>query len=1240
MLAIPDEEVRREIREESDRLLLSHTRAVLWSVLLAVPLFGIGELWADGRVIPLLYLIKLGQFSTAAGMLLVLRRRTRVQWPVGFALLLVAMLSVTTAASNILRHDVVMTPLLLVVMTVACATVFPWGVRPQLTLVLTVGLAILWNLDAVSGHSLSPLNFSAIAVIVGLAGSVYVAYESQRHRRKLENRDSALRWRSVALASVADTVVITDATGTILWVNPSFQHLTGYSEDEVIGRNPRLLKSDVQDELFYRDLWHTILHGEVWRGELVNRRKDGSLYSEEMTITPLLGEDGTVQRFIALKRDVTERRRMEDYLRLLFEYAPDPYYLNDLEGRFVDANRAAEELVGYKKDELSGKRFTESGLVPENQIPEALALLASGGSRPTGPTELALRRKDGGLVWVEIRTHPVQLGGRTLILGLARDVSERKHSEEALRQSEVKYRSLAAIVESSDDAIVGKSLDGVITSWNPGAQRLYGYAAEEMVGKPASLLVPALGAAEEEAALARVTRGAIVEHYESKRARKDGSAIDVSVTVSPIRDANGEITGASSIARDITSRKRAEQALQRAKLVIDNSPTVLFRRKAEEGWPIDFVSENVRQFGYTAEGLLAGEVPYSALVHPEDRERIAEEIQRYCGHALEHYQQEYRIVTRDGRVRWVDDRTTVERDDAGQVLYFQSTIIDVTERRHIEEALRRSYAMLQAQKEAIIDGILTVDEHQRVLSYNQRFCDMWRISEEVMRTRDDRALRAEIEGRLEDPNAFNQKVSHLYSNPSERSRDEIRLRDGRIFDRFSAPILSPEGVPYGRVWTFRDVTEERRTETELRQAKEAAEAANRAKSEFVANMSHEIRTPMNGVIGMTELALDTDLTDEQRDYLEMVKVSADGLLKLLNDILDFSKMEAGKLDLDPAPFPLRRSLGETLKALGSRAREKGLRLVFRVDEVVPDTLIGDVSRLRQVIVNLVGNAIKFTDEGSVTVVVDKADRAPTESLATRSEDPPVSLHFTVDDTGVGIASALQGRIFSAFDQVDSSISRRYGGTGLGLTISSRLVALMGGRIWVESEEGKGSTFHFTAAFKRASVQSSCASIGATASASSETTSEDVPVRPLRILVAEDQAVNQKLLVRMLEKRGHSVALATTGREAVDAAMREAWDIILMDVQMPDMDGLEATAAIRAREAELGGHLPIVAMTAYAMKGDDERCLQAGMDAYISKPVQPQKLFATLARLASKGGARDSDTPDGGEGDTDSPQQVA
>ena len=798
----------------------------------------------------------------------------------------------------------------------------------------------------------------------------------------------------------------------------------------------------------------------------------------------------------------------------------------------------------------------------------------------------------------------------------------------ALRESEARFREQAALLDIAHDAIYVRDLDGHITYWNKGSEQAYGWTSDEAVGRRAAELLCKEPSEYQAAEAALLLDGA----WQGEMARRTNAGRDVTMAVrwTLVRDAQGRPKSILAINTDITEQKIA----------------------------IDALAELSRR--------------------TERRERI-----------------------------------------------LTSTLSFITDFAYI------------------------YDREGRFLFVNQPLLDLWGITLEdaVGKNFLDLGYPHDLAEQLQ------REIQEVFDTKTGLTRETPYTSPAGAsgyYEYIFSPAFGPDGSVEFVVGSTRDITERKRVEAELRTAKEAAEAANQAKSEFLANMSHEIRTPMNGVIGMTDLMLDSELTSEQREHLGIIKSSGEALVAVINDILDFSKIEAGRLELDPIDFTARDAIGDAANAVALRAHQKGLELIVDIDASVPPTLKGDPGRLRQILLNLLGNAIKFTQQGEVVLRVTSVASPP----------PDVVLHFSIRDTGVGIPLDRQRSIFNAFTQADGSTTRNYGGTGLGLTISSKLVRLMGGRISVESEAGSGSTFLFTARFAvgdaraaiavipyvdlrdvavlvvddnatnrqllegmllgwrmvptlAANVVDALAELRAAQQAgrpftmvladsqmpdvdgfalakaikaepaianttvvmltsggqpgdaarcrelniaaylakpikrsdlraaiflalgapSTETRRQPLVTRHSlrearrtdRILLVEDNVVNQLVAMRLLEKRGHTVVVASSGREALAVLEESEWvgfDCVLMDVQMPGMDGFECTAIIRSKEHVTRVHLPIVAMTAHAMSGDEARCLAAGMDAYLSKPIEPNALFDVVDRqlLASVSGA--------------------
>ena len=923
---------------------------------------------------------------------------------------------------------------------------------------------------------------------------------------------------------------------------------------------------------------------------------------------------------------------------------------------------------------------------------------------------------------------------------LEKEVAERKRAERALRESEAVYNSL---VESLPLNVFQKDLEGRVIFGNQRYCETLGRTLDKLVGRTDLDLFPQEFAEKDRQDDAQViATGAVLEDIEEHR-KPDGELIYVHVLKGPVFNSNGEIAGVQGLFWDVTARRKAEAALEKERYLLhtlmDSLPHNIYFKDVDSRY-IRINRALADCFGLSDAGEAEGKTDFDFFSDEHARRAKADEEQvMQSGQAmLDKVETETWI---DGRSTWAVTTKLPLYDEQGEVIGTFGISRDITEEKRAAEALRISEMKYRTLFDSSRDAILLVSPEDGFVSGNPAAISLYGCENEQQFcsfSPADLSPETQPDGRLSSEKAQETMAKVMEEGSHFFEWTHKRLDGSEFFATVLLTRLELEGKRLLQA-TVRDVTEQKRAAEALKTAKEAAETASRAKSVFLANMSHEIRTPMNVIIGMTELVLDTPLAAEQRDYLMAVQESGEALLSLINDILDFSKIEAGRLDLDHSLFDLHETLGDTMKWLAIRAHGKGLELACHIRSEVPIAVIGDRGRLRQVVVNLIVNAIKFTDYGEVVLRVDRQQQ----------DNGEVQLHFSVSDTGIGVPDAKLAVIFDVFEQADSSTMRRYGGTGLGLAISSKLVELMNGRIWVESRPGEGSIFHFTARFKtpgeEAAIQMSvepsviqdtrvlvvddnatnrfileemltnwtmkpmtasgahealemmriarengepfplvitdvhmpdadgfslveqikqdsqmgstvimmltsgdypgdisrCEELGVAAYllkpikqselfdavvmalgvTTAEVPSDDTQAgeqlnlaKPVRVLLAEDSLVNQKLAVGLLGKRGHTVFVANNGKEAIAALAAHQFDLIIMDVQMPEMDGLEATAVIRAREKQTGTHVPIIAMTAHAMKGDRERCLAAGMDQYVAKPIRVKHLFDAMAEV--------------------------
>jgi len=897
---------------------------------------------------------------------------------------------------------------------------------------------------------------------------------------------------------------------------------------------------------------------------------------------------------LELERRVEERtgalKESEERSRSMIENATEGFYRAGWEGGFIEANPALAMILGYDSVEDLRTNLVDFGkqlyVDPRRNI-ALLDLMEKNGQ--VSNFEFLCYRKDRSRIWASLNARAVRdAEGRLLYFeGIFQDVTARKRAELAMLQAKEDWeRTFDAV----PDLIAILDDQHRIVRCNKAMADRLGVRPDEAVGLHCYEAVHGTEAPHEHCPHTRLLASGMASCIEIEEKRLGGV---FEVRVAPIRDSKGTLAGSVHVAHDITERRKADIEIRRSeerfRQVVENANDVIY----ETGPTGNFTAVNPvagRITGYSPQEIVG--MHFLTMVHPDYRNKADEFYRDQARTRTRDTYYELPILTRDGQTVWIGQNCQLI-EDGGKIVGFRSIARDITDRIVAEEKLRRANEFQKQVLATAATGIFVVNEDRVVTDVNEEFCSITGYDRE------------EVVGRP--CTFFAEEPCHTGCGIFEKGAGEslfrrqckITARDGRTLTVLkNATLVTDEGgQTVSAVESFVDVTE-------LNQARIAAETASLAKTDFLAKMSHEIRTPMNAIIGMTELALNTEINDEQREYLDAVKISAESLLGIINDVLDFSRIEAGKLELTPVDFSLRDLLTGTMATFAGVAQAKGLELIQHVSPSVPDALTGDSGRLRQILVNLVANAIKFTEHGEVMVRVGLDSRT----------DHDVLLRCSVSDTGIGIPDGRRNLIFEAFEQADNSTSRRYGGTGLGLAIASQLVQMMDGHIWVESNMGSGSTFHFTV---RLGLQAAETLPDSDKTPPHNLVLEMQSRRPLSILLAEDNPINQKLAVRLLEKMGHSVSVAANGKEVLSALDTEKFDLVLMDVQMPEMDGLAATKAIRDREKDRGEHVPVVAMTAYALKDDIERCLKAGMDGHLSKPVDKRELFETIETIGAR-----------------------
>jgi len=1192
-----------------------------------------------------------------------------------------------------------------------------------------------------------------------------------------QDQRAFLELLSLVAANTINAVIITDARGLTEWVNDAFTRVCGFRLEDIAGRKPgELLQGPGTDPEAVARIRQAVSAGQSCEETLLNYAKDGRALLVHMKIDPVRDDQGQVRKFIAIQTDVTEQERQQQILReseqrlqFALEASGDGLWDYDPQTRQLYLSPESTAMLGYSEGEFGGTIEDWEALVHPDDLEQAREAFFTHARHeaPLYRSEHRQRCKDGSYKWILDRGRVLtwnEDGTPRRVIGTHTDITEQRLLQQRLRESEDRLR--AVLDAATGVAVIAADTEGLITFFSRGAETLLGYTSEEMVGvhTPAILHDPEEVRARGEELSAQL--GERVEGFrvfvampdrEDSECRewtyfcKDGTRKSVLLTVTVVRDAEGRPASYLGTAVDITDRKQMETALraseQKFRGMFELSPVGMALNYLGTGQFIDVNQSLLESIGYSKEEF--AELTYWDITprdyEPQEQEQLRSlrESARYGPYAKEY-------IRRNGERFPVLLHGMLLDGPNGQPMIF-SIVQDISEIKRIEQELRDA---VEAQR-AASDLLEAAGRIARIGHWEYHLDSPHLFWSDIT-----------CEVHDEPPGTLvSLEKGLLYYRPEYRERIaaavQHTLDTGEPFE-FEAQIITALGRQRwihsrgeamrdetGRITmlrgVFQDINDRRRASElleernrQLEAATEKAEAHARAKAEFLANMSHEIRTPLNAVIGMSELLADEKIGEREQEFIDTIHNSGEVLLGLINDILDFSKIESGQLDLEQIPVSLRKCVESGLDVVASLAAQKRLELLYWIDPQVPPSILGDLTRLRQVFVNLVSNAIKFTSEGEVFV-----------NLTTRRDDAGQDwLHVSVRDSGIGIPAARMDRLFQAFSQVDTSTTRRYGGTGLGLAISHRLIEKMGGKLWAESEVGKGSNFQFEIPIQaitptiptlteKSAVRSleglrvlvvddnatnrwilqmqteswamkpvliehplealslieqgeqfdlaildvmmseldgyalaaeirkhrsvhelpillltSMGGRGANLEelgingiltkpvkitplfnalrhllgmSPTQSSVEKAPGRtlsdtcPLRILVAEDNAVNQRVIDLLLRRLGYQVRIVSNGLQTLDALQEETFDVVFLDVQMPEMDGLETSKEILRRYP--GDTKPqLIALTALAIEGDRDDCLAAGMDDYISKPIRSDSLEEALRRAYSQRGS--------------------
>ncbi|HRX96182.1 MAG TPA: PAS domain S-box protein [Bacteroidales bacterium] len=1033
----------------------------------------------------------------------------------------------------------------------------------------------------------------------GKTGIICIAEDITEQIKAEEALKQSEQKYRLLIENQSDLVVKVDADGRFTFISPSYCRLFGKSEADLLNKKFMPLVHHDDRERTAEEMKK--LYKPPFTCYVEQRAKTIEGWRWIAWIdTAILDENNRVKEIIGVGRDITKRKNAEDALlkseesyKGLFNSAADAIYIVDEKGSLLDANEEAVRIYGFSRDQLIGKQISLFAASVKNNLKEIKRLLKSAFSGNPQKFEFWSKDKKGRVFPQEVRLHKSTYFGKDVLVVFAEDITERKAWQQNLEEKEKRFRR---IFNAFPDVYFKSNTEGVLKEVSPSILKITGYTPTEVIGVKSSNFYYSQD--EWKAIGNELNTKGEVNDFNIQIVTKDNSRIYCSLTARLINDDNNKPYEIEGVLRDINDRINAELEIKenqrRISTLMANLPGMAYRCKNDRDWTMQFISQGCQDLtGYKPESLINNrDLSYNDLILSEDQDMVWKTIQT----ALKKknvFQMAYRITHASGEIRWVWEQGMGIFDDDNNLLGLEGFISNITEQRVAEEEIRK----LSRSVEQSPTIIVITDLEGRVEYINPRFVEVTGYSYEEIIGKNPRILKS---GNT--PNAIYKDLwKTVIAGKKWSGEFQNRKKDGELYWESANifPLKDENDKITHYIGMKEDITERKKMERELIIAKEKAEESDKLKSAFLANMSHEIRTPMNSIIGFSQLLDDPDLSiDERNHFINLIQNSGNDLMSLIDDIIDISKIEAGQMKIFKSQYMVDQLMRELYHGfhehVKTNPKTNKLKVIYKApdhaENIVANT---DIDRFKQVIRNLFYNSIKFTDKGYI-------------EFGFEYENPKFKneLLFYVKDTGIGIDPEKKELIFNSFTQANESDTRLYGGTGLGLAISKNIVELLGGRIWVESKPGKGATFYFT--LPRITEHGTAIN---TKPAGKEHQFHEYNLTGKSILVVEDDDSSYDFFERILRRTGANLMRAEDGMQAVKKFRQNKFDVVLMDIRLPRMDGYKTMKKIKSMNPEI----PVVAQTAYAMQGEKDKCLKAGFDNYLSKPIKINELLKMVSR---------------------------